>query len=143
MNRTHAIIKRNGIEIFKLHYKRKGFNNRALEGGKVKVAYNPEDTSNIFLYEDGDFTKFTLIDTVFEGISFKEANNLIKRKQNQFKNYETTKIQGDLDVISSINSVVSSSVVETHINTTDVRKTRESEILKTHKKLIIEDENND
>ena len=143
LNRTHAIIKRNGIEIFKLHYKRKGFNNRALEGGKVKVAYNPEDTSNIYLYEDGDFTKFTLIDTVFDGISFKEANNMIKRKQNQFKNYETTKIQGDLDVISSINSVVSSSVVDTHINTTDVRKTREVEILKAHKKLIIEDENND
>lgn len=141
--RTRGLFKRNGLEVFKLHYKRKGFNNRALEGGKAKVAYNPEDTSKVWLYEDGEFIEFSLIDTGFEGISFKNAGILMKRKQSQFKSCEPVKLQGDIDLISSIKAVSSSTTGDTHIDTKNVRKTREEEAAKAHKPIVVGGEDDD
>ena len=131
--RVFGTYEKGGIKVFKLHYKYKHLNDLSLKGKKVCVAYNPEDTSKCWLYDSGDFLELTLIDTAFSNISFKEANNLMKNKQKQFKSFEGVKIQGDLDLISSINAISSSKNANSHIDTTNIRSTREKEKTKHHK----------
>ena len=141
--RVDGSFTRNGLKVFKLYYRRAGINERILGGGKVQVAFNPENTSNVWLYENGKFLEFSLIDNAYGEITFEQANELKKTKTYQFKEYEQTKIQGDLDLITSISIIKSSSTKTTSIDTSNVRNTRVQEISKNHKRIITKEDAND
>ena len=66
-----------------------------------------------------------------------------KTKTYQFKECEQTKIQGDLDLITSISIIKSSSTKTTSIDTSNVRNTRVQEISKNHKRIITKEDAND
>ena len=132
-----------GLKVFKLHYKHKHLNELSLIGKKVCVAYNPDNTSKCWLYESGTFLELTLIDSAFGNISFEEANNLIKSKQVQYKSYENIKIQGDLELISSIKTISSTTNADSHIDTKNIRNTREKEKNLLHKTFRTGGDNNE
>ena len=132
-----------GLKVFKLHYKHKHLNDLSLIGKKVCVAYNPDNTSKCWLYESGTFLELALIDSAFGNISFEEANNLIKNKQTQYKSCENIKIQGDLELISSIRAISSTANIKSHIDTKNIRNTREKEKKLSHRTLRTGGDNNE
>ena len=66
--RCGARFKRDGLIVNRLRYRSEGYTDRYLKGGDATVAYDPTNVSNVWLYEDGEFHKFNLIESFFNGM---------------------------------------------------------------------------
>ena len=60
--RTKGVFTRFGLKVNKMRYKNENYMEQYLSGGEVTVAYNPNNISNIWLIENGNYIKFYLIE---------------------------------------------------------------------------------
>ena len=65
--RTTGKFSRFGLKVNKMRYHCDGYTEQYLKGDEVAVAYNPEDVTSVWLLENGIYTKFTIIESRFEG----------------------------------------------------------------------------
>ena len=59
-----------------MRYHADGYTEEYLKGGEVTVAYNPEDVSYVWLFENGNYQIFDLIESRFRGKDMVEAEKL-------------------------------------------------------------------
>ena len=65
--RTTGTFTRKGLRVNGLRYKHDDYTESYLSGGEVTVAYNPEDVTEVWLLDDGQYVPFTLIESRFKG----------------------------------------------------------------------------
>ncbi len=128
--RGKTIFTRRGLVFNKLRYRADGYTERFLRGGECTVAYDPERTSCIWLIENGNYTKFTLIDKQYDDRSFEAAHNDMVRSSNYIKSFEADSMQARVSLINDIQAVAKQCAARTDINLTAVRKTRSKEKIK-------------
>ena len=79
--RTTGKFTRSGLIVNNVRYKNKDFAEKYLSGGSVTVAYNPEDSGNVWLIDKGDYIKFELIESRFRNKNFEQIEGMqIQRK---------------------------------------------------------------
>lgn len=127
--RTKAQFTRRGLIVNKLRYNAPGFNERMLSDDKVVVAYNPDNVSTVWLFENGDYTQFSLIDSDFLNKRFEEVDILIKRRNKKLREAEPTRLQGQIDLQKKIEEIVGQSN-QKPLSVKNVRETRKNEIKK-------------
>ena len=67
--RTNGKFTRKGLIVNGLRYKHEKYTERYLKGGTCIVTYNPDDVSAVWLLENQNYTKFSLIERRFQGES--------------------------------------------------------------------------
>ena len=82
--RTEGRFTRKGLVVNKMRYDADGFTEEYLNGGKCTVAFNPDDASKVWMFEEGTYTKFTLIEKKYQGMSVNEVHTQ-KKKQRQYR----------------------------------------------------------
>ena len=65
--RTMEKFSRYGLKVNKLRYHCEGYTEQYLKGGSATVAYNPDDVSCVWVIENGHYTRFSLIESRFDG----------------------------------------------------------------------------
>ncbi len=129
--RTTAKFTRKGLVVNKLHYKNEDYTENYLSGGTVIVAYNPEDVSEIWLIEKGNYISFELIETRFSGKSISIVVNLQTKQQTIINQNKPITIQAKIDLANQI-EVISSNSQKGNSDIKGIRSNRQKERKKTH-----------
>lgn len=128
--RGKASFTRRGLVFNKLRYRADGYTERFLGGGECTVAYNPENTSCIWLLENGKYVKFMLIDRQYDNRSFDVAYHDMVKSNNYIKSFEADSMQARISLVNDIQTVAKKCAIREDIDLTAVRKTRSKERIK-------------
>lgn len=104
--RTTGRFTRKGLIVNKLRYKAEGFNERYLSGGTVTVAYDPDNVSSVWLFEDGKYTRFSLIDANFEGQDLEAVEANISARQQLIQASAGDNLQARINLAAHIEAIV-------------------------------------
>lgn len=131
--RTSGTFARNGLIVNKLRYRNDAYTERFLQGGKVTVAYNPDDVSLVWLLEEGAFTPFELIEGRFSNLSTTEVAAARDRQKRLVYAAQGVNMQAKIDLMNAIDVIVASATKRVDTRLHDIRNTRKLEKQRTHK----------
>lgn len=104
--RTEGKFTRSGLIVNRVRYKNSNYAEKYLSGGVVTVAYNPDDSSSVWLVEKGNFIEFALIESRYQNKSFSEIEIMQTEKKKIVKSVETSNIQAKINLASHIEAIV-------------------------------------
>lgn len=127
--RGTGTFKRDGLYVNRLRYKNYAFTERYLRGGDCVVAYNPNNVSKVWLYENSEYIPFEIIETYFTDMDIEEVEAIKERKKQVERNVEDTVLQGGIDLSRDIERIAST-IMAPRVDIKNVRRHRKSEISK-------------
>jgi hypothetical protein len=127
--RGKGCFKRDGLYVNKLRYKNLAYTERYLKGGECVVAYNPENVSRVWLYENNTYTPFEIIETFFDNMDIEQVQAIIENKKNTEKSFEDVALQGSINLSREI-EIIADSVIQQNVDIKNVRRHRKTEIKK-------------
>ncbi len=122
-------FKRDGLYVNSLRYRNYAFTERYLIGGKCIVAYNPDNVSKVWLYENGKYTPFEIIESFFTDMDIEEVQSIREKKRKVERSVEYIALQGSIDLSRDIERIAST-ILTPKVDVTNVRKHRKVEINK-------------
>ena len=144
--RTSAKFTRKGLVANAIRYRHTNGNytQRYLSDDSVTVAYNPEDVSQVWLFEDNKYTPFELIESRFMSKSINEVEELKAKQKETVKKEARDLLQAQIDLVSHIETVARSKPKRTgETSIKGVTENRRKERSRTHKDYIKEVTKND
>ena len=129
--RTTGTFTRKGLRVNGLRYKHDDFTESYLSGGEVTVAYNPEDVTEIWLLDDGQYVPFTLIESRFSGKTLAAVQTMQKAKKQTVHAAAAENLQAQIDLAEHI-QVIASKGKQTDVGIKNIRSTRKREQARTH-----------
>ena len=144
--RTPAKFTRKGLMANGIRYRHTdgNYTQRYLSGDYVTVAYNPEDVSQVWLFEDGKYIPFDLIEGRYAYKTIGEVEEMRAKQKDLVKEVERELLQAQIDHVSHIEYVVDAKPTrkgETTIK--GVIENRRKEQSRTHKDYVKEVKLND
>lgn len=138
--RTKAKFSRKGLIVFGLRYdsKEKNFTEEYLSNKDAVVAYNPESTDTVYLFQKGRYTEFRLIESRFMGKTFEQAGQMLEMQRELVKGASSENLQGRIDLTSNIEIIISNTAKSDNISLKNVREFKEREKRKHHKDFVKE-----
>ncbi len=130
--RVQGRFTRRGLTVNKLRYKSDGFTERYLTGGTATVAYNPEDVTTVWLYENGVYSPFTLIESRFNGKGITEVETLKASQKAATKAVAADNTQAKIDLANHIGIIAASAGNHGNTGIKGIRDNRKREQRKTH-----------
>ena len=130
--RTKGTFSRYGLRVNKLRYHSDGFTERYLKGGNVTVAYNPDDVSGVWLFENGNYTEFSLIESRFAGKSLDGVQATKQAQSDIIKAAQKYGIQAKITLAERIQTIADNSTSVGFVDVKAVRTTRQKEREKQH-----------
>jgi len=130
--RTLGSFSRFGLKVNGLRYFCDGFFERCLKGGKATVAYDRSDVSCVWLFEDGQYTRFGLIESRYQGKDLEAVLDMKERQKEIMDRERRQSIQSEIDLMSHIQAVKHNAVTGTGPDTAGIRETREEERKNKH-----------
>ena len=129
--RTTGTFTRKGLRVNGLRYKHDDFTESYLSGGEVTVAYNPEDVTEIWLLDDGQYVPFTLIESRFSGKTLAAVQTMQKAKKQTVNAAAAENLQAQIDLAEHI-QVIAAKGKQTDVGIKNIRSTRKREQARTH-----------
>lgn len=126
--RTSGSFTRYGLTVNKLHYKNSGYKDRYLTGGDGIVAYDPDSTSFVWLVENGEYTRFELIQSRFRDKTISEVEDMMGLAKSITKAEKQASLQAQIDLAGFIQGVIENTTVRSDNETKGIRETRKTEI---------------
>ena len=136
--RTKGKFCRNGLKVNNLRYKRDGFTEMYLKGGEVTVAYNPDDVSEVWMINKGEYIRFELIENRFKSMELSEVNDIRTAQREIVKSVSTVNRQAQIDLAEHIEVIANNKATNINTNLKNIRNTRKREQSKAHIDLLKE-----
>lgn len=137
--RTTAKFTRYGLKANRLRYHNGNYDEKYLEGKEVLAAYNPDDAGCIWLVEDGEYIRFTLVEKRFGGRSFQETEEMHQKKKCLVKKEEENALKARIAMAAGIQAASGACAVPAQGSMVkDIRNTRKKEQKKEHIRLEVE-----
>lgn len=123
--RTQGKFCRNGLHVNKLRYRHDAYTERYLAGGSATVAYDPDNTSTVWLIEKGEFVPFTQIESRYAGKDLSSIHTAFHMQQQRKKVAHAESLQAQIALASHIETIASN-----HCSSTppDIKNTRSSRL---------------
>ena len=129
--RTTGTFTRKGLRVHGLRYKHDDYTEAFLSGGEVTVAYNPEDVTEVWLLDNGQYVPFTLIESRFNGKTLAAVQTMQKAKKQTVNAAAAENLQAQIDLAEHI-QVIASKGKQTDVGIKNIRSTRKREQVRTH-----------
>lgn len=136
--RATGKFSRKGLVVNKLRYKNDEFSERYLSGGTVTVAYNPEDVTEVWWIEKGEYIPFVLIESRFMGKGAQEVEAIKDGQKAAVKAAETDHTQARVDLARHIGIIAAAATKQGRTSIQDIRDNRRREQRKAHIDFIKE-----
>lgn len=130
--KTTGRYTRKGLIVNKMRYHRDGYTEEYLSGGDIKVAYNPNDVSTVWIMVSGDYIPFALIENRFKGMDLTEVEDLTTEQNKIISSEIMNSAQAQIDLAKYIEVIANNVCHRKDINIKDIRKTRKRETARTH-----------
>lgn len=141
--RTVGKFGRTGLVVNKVRYHCDGYTERYLSGGTVTVAYNPEDVTSVWVLENGVYTEFTVIESIFEGKDLAAVQDLHATKRTIVKGAVRDNLQAQIDLAQHIEAIANSADGHKDVHMKNIRNTRKREQNKYHRDYMKEGESHE
>ena len=129
--RTTGTFTRKGLRVHGLRYKHDDYTEAFLSGGEVTVAYNPEDVTEIWLLDNGQYVPFVLIESRFNGKSLAAVQTMQKARKQTVNAAAAENLQAQINLAEHI-QVIASQGSQTDVGIKNIRNTRKREQARTH-----------
>ena len=129
---------RYGLKVNKLRYHCEGNTENYLSGGEVIVAYNPDDVSAVWILEKGEYTRFDLIESRFEGKSLSEVEDMKALQRQIVKNEVQENLQAKIDLAQHIQTITGRRSSDGMTEIKDTTKIKKKEKKKKHRDFLKE-----
>jgi len=130
--RTDGNFSRFGLKVNGLRYFCEGFFERCLKGGKVTVAYDRADVSCVWIYEEGEYTRFDLIESRYQGKDIEAVLDMKERQKEIINREQQQSIQSEIELMSHIQIIKHNAMTKVSPDVKNIRETREEERKKKH-----------
>ena len=122
-----------GLKVNKMRYHCDGYTEQYLNGGEVTVAYNPEDVTYVWLLENGIYTKFTIIESRFEGKDLTAVQDLQIAQRGITKGANQDNLQAQINLARHIETIAGNVGDSIDVSIKDIRDNRKREQSKHHR----------
>lgn len=129
--RTSGKFTRSGLIVNHVRYKNPNYAEKYLSGGTVIVAYNPDDSSFVWLVDKGNFIEFELIESRYKNKNFSEIETMQTQKREIIKSVQEKNTQAKINLASHIETIISN-VGSSNGELTAISQNYEREKIKTH-----------
>ena len=130
--RTKGVFSRYGLRVNKMRYHADGFTERYLKGGNAVIAYNPDDVSAVWLFENGEYTEFSLIESRFAGKPLNSVQAAKRAQSGIIKAAQKDGLQAKITLAERIQTIAENSAPIGFADVKAVRTTRQKERSKKH-----------
>ena len=138
--RTTGTFTRKGLRVHGLRYKHDDYTEAFLSGGEVTVAYNPEDVTEVWLLDNGQYVPFVLIESRFNGKSLAAVQTMQKARKQTVNAAAADNLQAQINLAEHI-LVIASQGRQTDVGIKNIRNTRKREQARTHIDFVKEGTN--
>ncbi|SEJ71056.1 Mu transposase, C-terminal [Propionispira arboris] len=122
-----------GLKVNKMRYHCDGYTEQYLNGGEVMVAYNPEDVTSVWLLENGIYTKFTIIESRFEGKDLTAVQSLQTAQRAIARGAKPDNLQAQVGLARHIETITDNVGGSIDVSIKNIRDTRKREQSKHHR----------
>ena len=129
--RTTGTFTRKGLRVHGLRYKHDDYTEAFLSGGEITVAYNPEDVTEVWLLDNGQYVPFVLIESRFSGKSLAAVQTMQKARKLTVNAAADENLQAQINLAEHI-QVIASQGRQTDVGIKHIRNTRKREQARTH-----------
>lgn len=136
--RTTGSFTRYGLKVNKLRYHCEGHTEKYLSGGDVIVAYNPDDVSSVWTLDKGRYTKFSLIESRFEGKSLSDVEDMKMLQRQIVRNEAQENLQAKIDLAQHIQAITGRRTSDGMTEIKDTTNVKKRERRKNHKDFMKE-----
>jgi len=141
--RTTGKFGRTGLKVNQMRYHRDGYTEHYLSGGTVKVAYNPEDVTSVWVLKNGSYAEFTLIESRFQGKDLTAVQDLQTGQKNIKKSAVRNNLQAQITLTQHIEAIASRRSGQSDTPEKSVHPVREQEQTKSHRDYMKEGKKHD
>lgn len=134
--RTTGKFSRFGLKVNKMRYHYDGYTEQYLKGGEATVAYNPEDVTSVWLLENGIYTKFTIIESRFEGKDLTAVQSLQTSQRSITKGAKQDNLQAQIHLARHIEIIAESISSSADVSIKNIRDNRKREQHKRHRNYM-------
>ena len=129
--RATGTFTRKGLRVHGLRYKHDDYTEAFLSGGEATIAYNPDDVTEVWLLDRGQYTPFTLIESRFNGKSLDAVQRMQQARKQTVTSATADNLQAQIDLAEHI-QVIAAKGKQTDVGIKNIRSTRKREQAKTH-----------
>ena len=129
--RATGTFTRKGLRVHGLRYKHDDYTESYLSGGEVTVAYNPEDVTEVWILDNGQYVPFTLIESRFNGKSLDAVQTMQKARKQTVNAAAAENLQAQINLAEHI-QVIAAKGKQTDVGIKNIRSTRKREQARTH-----------
>lgn len=130
--RTKGRFSRFGLKVNKMRYKHEEFTEKYLSGGEATVAYNPDDTSAVWLIENGNYIRFELIESRYKGRKLSDVELMQEGRKELVRAASANNIQAQINLAKSLEIIADSARKPNNVNIKTIRDTHQKEQRKSH-----------
>jgi hypothetical protein len=129
--RTTGKFTRKGLQVNGLRYRHDDYTEEFLTGGEVTVSYNPEDVTEVWLLDHGQYIPFVLIESRFSGKTLDAVRSMQKGRKQTVNAATTDHLQAQIDLAKHI-QIIANKGRQTDVDIKGIRSTRKREQARTH-----------
>lgn len=130
--RTEGKFSRHGLKVNRMRYHCEGYTEQYLKGNTVTAAYNPDDVSEVWLIENGKYTKFDLIESRYKGKPLAAVQDMQNSQKEIVKSVSEENLQAKIELAEHIQAISSKADRQADVNLKNIRNTRKREQDKAH-----------
>lgn len=131
--RTEGRFTRQGLKANGMRYRHDNYTEKYLTGGTVTVAYNPENTSYVWLLENGSYIRFELIESRYRNKNMEEVESIKTGQKTIIKAFTKEQTQAQVDLVNHIEMIAFTTDYRGQTKIKGIRENRQKEQIKTHK----------
>lgn len=136
--RTEGRFTRQGLKVNGMRYRHNNYTEKYLAGGTVTVAYNPENTSYVWLIENGSYIRFELIESRYRNKNLEEVESIKTGQKAVVKAFAQEQTQAQIDLVNHIEMIAFTTDYRGQTKIKGIRENRQKEQIKTHKDYVKE-----
>ena len=131
---------RKGLQVNGLRYRHDDYTEKFLTGGEVTVSYNPEDVTEIWIADQGEYVPFILIESRFSGKPLDAVRSIQKGRKQTVNAATADHLQAQIDLAERI-QVIANKENQSDVDIKNIRSTRKREQSRTHIDFVKEGKN--
>ena len=135
--RIQGRFTRFGLKVGRLHYKRDGYTEKYLSKETVTAVYNPDNVSDVWIIENGEYIKFDLIEERFANMGMNEVEAQYIQKKELLKGTVNSAIQAQIDLANNIETVANTVAERSVSSIKNIRETRKRERRISHVNCVM------
>lgn len=135
--RTTGKFTRFGLVVNNVRYRNKYFAEKYLSGGNVIVAYNPDDSGNVWLLDKGNYIRFELIESRFKNKNFEQIEEIQTQKKSIVKAAINDNLQAKINLANYIEVIVNNAG-KSNSNLDEIPKNKERAKRESHVNYMME-----